>query len=84
VTYLYDAGNRRVRKDFPAGSSYADADYYYVGWQVVEETDAGSTTPNRQYVDGNYIDEHLVMDVNEDAEILDSRRGGTAGPGSGT
>lgn len=66
VTYLYDAGNRRVRKDFPAGSSYTDTDYCYVGWQVLEETDTGSTTPNRQYVDGVYIDEHLVMDVNQD------------------
>jgi len=64
VTFVYDAQNRFARKDRPGTTN--DIDYGYTGWQVVEQYEAGDTDPKRQFIYGNYIDEVLVMDTNED------------------
>ena len=62
ATYLYDAGNRRMRKDFANAN---DIDFNYTNWQIGETRDpAAPTVPKRQFVYGNYIDEPLSMDVN--------------------
>ena len=67
--YSYDAGNRRMRKVATIDSNTDTTDFYYVNWQVLEEKDkAGNSTPtstSRQFVYGNYIDEPIIMDVNE-------------------
>ena len=65
VTYLYDATNRRVRKDLVSGT---DIDYNYDGWQIVEEHENAAANPSRQFVFGSYIDEPLCMDVNTDGD----------------
>jgi YD repeat-containing protein len=64
VTFVYDAQNRLARKDRPGTTN--DIDYAYTGWQVVEQYESGDADPKRQFIYGNYIDEVLVMDVNED------------------
>ena len=68
-TYTYDAGNRRMRKVATIDAATNTTDFYYTGWQVLEEREiAGDnkpTTPYRQFVYGNYIDEPITMDVNE-------------------
>ena len=66
VTYLYDARNRRVKKDFPTGSAFSDIELAYAGWQYIETYENGTANPKKQFVYGNYIDEPLVMDVNSD------------------
>jgi len=43
-------------------------DFYYDGWQVLEERD-GSDEVVQQYVYGNYIDEPLVMDRTNDERL---------------
>jgi len=70
--YTYDCHNRRFRKVVTNGGkdgtqSNGTTEYYYEGWQVIEEQD-GSGNVLRQYVYGNYIDEPWV---------LDDRTGGT-------
>ena len=80
ASYVYDAGNRRVRKAVAAGSGVPGAgtstDYYYTGWQIGETRNpaVSPSAPLRQFVFGNYIDEPLAMDVN----------GQQTGTGSGT
>ena len=70
ASYVYDAGNRRMRKAVAAGSGVPGAgtstDYYYTGWQIGETRNpaVSPSAPLRQFVFGNYIDEPLVMDVN--------------------
>ncbi|NQU43125.1 RHS repeat-associated core domain-containing protein [bacterium] len=49
---------------FPGES--VDEDYYYTGWQVIAEMEDDQTTPTRQFVYGNYIDEPVCLDVNRD------------------
>ncbi|MCX7015742.1 MAG: hypothetical protein NTW86_24850 [Candidatus Sumerlaeota bacterium] len=68
ATYLYDAANRRVRKDCENGYGGPDVDYCYDGWQIVEERDNGLAYPARQFVYGAYIDEPLTMDGNTDGD----------------
>ena len=67
--YTYDAGNRRMRKVATIDAATKTTDFYYKDWQVLEEREiAGDnkpTTPYRQFVYGNYIDEPIIMDVNE-------------------
>ncbi|NQU43127.1 RHS repeat-associated core domain-containing protein, partial [bacterium] len=69
VAYAYNVDNRRTRKLFGelAGGAYGpDMDYYYTGWQVIAEMEDDQTTPTRQFVYGNYIDEPVCLDVNRD------------------
>jgi len=71
--YTYDAGHRRVRKDVSTSTGTRRTDFYYAAWQVLEEHEADATaTPDptlaRHFVYGNYIDEPLIMDVNQDAD----------------
>ena len=62
--YDYDAMNRRVEKDVSdSGAGDGTTRYYYDGWQVIEERDAGDAV-TQQYVYGTGIDEVLVMDRN--------------------
>ncbi len=66
ATYVYDALNRRVRKIITNGGLTGDipdstTDYFYSGWQVMEERNAANNTPLRQYVWGNYIDECIQL-----------------------
>ena len=79
--YSYDAGNRRMRKVSTIDSNTNTTDFYYVNWQVLEEKEiSGSnmpTTPYRQFVYGNYIDEPVIMDVNENTST-DSYTTGSA------
>lgn len=64
ATYAYDAANRRIRKDVSnSGALDGTTDFYYDGWQVLEERDAVNAL-TQQYVYGNYIDEPLVLDRN--------------------
>ena len=65
VAYLYDATNRRVRKDMVSGT---DINYYYDGWQIIQEHENGASTPARQFVYGSYIDEPLCVDINANAD----------------
>ena len=80
-TYTYDAGNRRMRKVATIDAATNTTDFYYINWQVLEEREiAGDnkpTTPYRQFVYGNYIDEPIIMDVNENPGT-DSYTTGTA------
>jgi RHS repeat-associated protein len=58
--YAYDAGGRRVLKTVGATVTR----YLYDGWQVVEERSGpsvGTATTNRQYVDGEDLDDHIQM-----------------------
>jgi RHS repeat-associated protein len=64
--YSYDAANRRIRKVVAnSGDLHSTTDFYYAGWQVLEERD-GADQLTQQFVYGNYIDEPLVMDRNID------------------
>ncbi len=63
--YVYDAKNRRIRKDVQnAGSLDGVTDFYYADWQVLEERGVPGPPDEavRQFVYGVYIDEPLVMD----------------------
>jgi len=67
ATYLYDAMNRRVRKTISNGGLTGNipdgtTDYIYMGWQVVEERNAGNATI-RQYVWGAYVDECIQLNT---------------------
>ena len=68
AVYSYDAAGRRIRK-VVSGSGALDGvtDFYYDGWQVIEEGD-GSGGLVRQYVYGRFIDEPLVLDRNLDGD----------------
>jgi RHS repeat-associated protein len=66
ATYSYDALGRRVRKSVVDGLGITD--FYYDGWQVIEERDV-SDLLLRHYVYGVYIDEPLVLDRNQDADV---------------
>ncbi|MEQ8820035.1 MAG: RHS repeat-associated core domain-containing protein [Sumerlaeia bacterium] len=65
--FLDDATGRRVRKVVTNGGKDADSsldgttDFYYDGWQLIEERDAADT-PGAQYAYGNYLDEVWVRD----------------------
>jgi RHS repeat-associated protein len=60
-TYTYDALGRRVSKTVGANTlSPVVTQFFYCGWQVIEEQDASSTT-QATYVYGNGIDEVLSM-----------------------
>ncbi|MDV6029602.1 MAG: hypothetical protein F9B45_05755 [Phycisphaera sp. RhM] len=62
--YRYDAANRRVRKEVSnSGDLDGTTEFYYDGWQVLEERD-GNNNLTQQYVYGNYIDEVLILDRN--------------------
>ena len=69
VEYLYDASNRRVKKDLQSGT---DVVYLYDGWRCIEEKDyvADAWHTKRQYVFGGlYLDEPLIFDRNEDPTV---------------
>ncbi len=74
ATYSYDADNRRTSKVVTdSGGSDGTTDFYYDGWQDIEDRD-GNGALVQQYVVGA-LDEVLVMDRNLGG-------GGTAtGPG---
>jgi RHS repeat-associated protein len=55
--YQYDALGRRVAKTTASGTTQ----FYYHGWQVIEEQEGGQVV--RQFVDGLWIDDHLVQDL---------------------
>ncbi len=68
AVYSYDVAGRRIRKVVTnSGALDGDTDFYYDGWQVVEERD-GADALVQQYVYGVYIDEPLVLDRNLDAD----------------
>ena len=68
AVYTYDAENRRTRKVVTnSGAQNGTTDFYYDGWQVVEERD-GDDALVQQYVYSVYIDEPLVLDRDEDAD----------------
>ena len=71
TTYSYDANGRRIRK-VVANSGVLDGttDFYYDGWQVLEERD-GAGLPVQQYIYGNGIDEPLLLDrdLNGDGNV---------------
>jgi RHS repeat-associated protein len=78
--YLYDADNRRVRRTVTNGGLPADSglngswDYAYLGWRAVEEREAASEEPLRQYVWGETMDELWTVDrgfVATEAELND-------------
>ncbi|MCX7015250.1 MAG: hypothetical protein NTW86_22295, partial [Candidatus Sumerlaeota bacterium] len=77
VTYTYDAGNRRVRKDLVNNTYAPDIDYVYDGWRIVEEHENAAANPSKQFVFGAYIDEPLVMDVNTDGDTSCVDAGGS-------
>jgi RHS repeat-associated protein len=55
-----------VRKDLASGT---DVDYYYGGWQILEERRAADGAVLRQHVDSpNYIDEHLELTSYADSQ----------------
>jgi len=65
-SYAYDTQNRRIRKAVTNSGALDDlTDYYYDGWQVLEERE-GADAVTQQYVYGLYIDEPLVLDRNLD------------------
>ena len=67
----YDCMNRRMRMQLAGGDPLiGTVDYYYAGWDVVEERD-GRDDLLRQYVYGNGLDELWT---------LDDRRGGVTVP----
>jgi RHS repeat-associated protein len=75
ATYSYDPHGQRVRKVVTnSGSLDGTTDFYYNGWQVIEERDVTDVL-TQQYVYGNDIDEVLVMDRNLDGD------GTATGPG---
>ncbi len=71
ATYVYDAGNRRVRKTVTNGGVTGNipngtTDYVWQGWQTMEERNpfggSGSTdTPTKQFIWGTYIDECIQL-----------------------
>jgi RHS repeat-associated protein len=63
ATYAYDAMNRRIRKIVSnSGSFNGTTNFYYDGWQTIEERN-GSDTETQQYVYGAvYIDEPITLD----------------------
>jgi len=64
AVYFYDVAGRRIRKVVTnSGGPGGTTDFYYDGWQVVEERDNADTLV-QQYVYGIYIDEPLVLDKN--------------------
>ena len=58
--YTYDALGRRIEKI--AGG--VTTRYYYDGWRVLTETDENEAV-QREYVYGNYLDEVLIMIVDD-------------------
>jgi len=79
AVYSYDASGRRTGKIVFNGGIANDpsvngmTDFYYDGWQVVEERDAGDFT-TQQFVYGTNVNELLVMDVDQNQD------GDAAGP----
>lgn len=68
AVHAYDADDRRIRKVVTnSGALNGTTDYYYDGWQVLEERDGGDVL-TQQYVYGRYIDEPLALDKNEDGD----------------
>ena len=70
AAYVYDAGNRRVRKTVTNGGLAGNipngtTDSCWFGWQTMEERNpsGGTDTPTKQYVWGNYIDECLQLNL---------------------
>jgi RHS repeat-associated protein len=66
AAYLYDSGNHRARTVVTNGGldgtvSNGTTDFYYDGWQVVEEHD-GSNAITQQYVYGSGLDEVWTLD----------------------
>ncbi len=68
ATYAYDAIGRRIRKVVThSGALDGTTEFYYDGWQVLEERDEADALV-QQYVYGIYIDEPLVLDRNLDGD----------------
>jgi len=68
AVYVYDAFGRRIRKVVTNSDNLnGNTDFYYDNWRVFEEWD-GTDTLIQQYVYGNYIDEVLVLDRNQNGD----------------
>jgi RHS repeat-associated protein len=68
AVYVYDAFGRRIRKVVTnSGNLNGKTDFYYDVRRVIEERDGGDAL-TQQYVYGNYIDEVLVLDRNQDGD----------------
>jgi RHS repeat-associated protein len=66
AAYTYDSGNRRVRTVVTNGGidgtlPNGTTDFYYQGWQVVEEHD-GTNAITQQYVYGSGLDQVWTLD----------------------
>jgi len=67
AVYSYDVKNRRIRKDVTNSDTLnSTTDFYYDGWQVLEERDVNDILI-QQYIYGIYIDEPLVLNRNMDS-----------------
>ena len=65
--YTYDALGRRIEKIEYASPSNITTRYYYDGWRVLTEIeDDGQDTTQRDFAYGNYLDEALIMTVDDD------------------
>jgi len=65
--YTYDALGRRIEKIEYASPSNITTRYYYDGWRVLTEIeDDGQDTTQRDFACGNYLDEALIMTVDDD------------------
>ena len=63
--FTYDTAGRRIRK-IDSAASATTLYYYNNNWQVLAEYSPGAPPVlQRSYIYGNYIDEVLVMDVND-------------------
>jgi RHS repeat-associated protein len=63
AVYSYDAMNRRTRKVVTNSASLnGTTNFYYDGWQTIEERD-GTDTETQQYVYGIFLDEPLTLDL---------------------
>jgi RHS repeat-associated protein len=70
AAYVYDAGNRRVRKTVTNGGLAGNipngtTDSCWFGWQTMEERNpsGGTDTAIKQYVWGTYIDECIQINL---------------------
>lgn len=77
AVYSYDPVGRRIRKILSNSNSVdSTMNFYYDGWQVIEERDTADMLV-KQYVYGNYIDEPLVLDRNLDGDDSATSSGDT-------
>ncbi len=68
VNFKYDALGRRIKKEVTIGSQSNTTNFYYSGYQIIEERD-GDDQVIRQYIYGNGIDEVLRFDKYNDTVL---------------